>query len=82
MNILHITPHLGGGVGKALSTLCSRSDVGDINHSFLLLEKPEKSDFLDIVLREGCRVFITPSRKDAMDIFCGLIHQYLPFPDK
>ncbi len=60
IKILHVTPHLGAGVGKALSTLVEASNNFNLEHVFLLLEKPEKSQFLDKISKLGCRVYITP----------------------
>ena len=60
MKILHATPHLGGGVGKALSTLVEASLSLHVDHVFLLLEEPEKSQFVDKVIKLGCRIYISP----------------------
>ena len=58
--ILHIMPHLGGGVGKALSTLVSSFMDTDYCHSFLLLEQPNKRQFVDKIIDLGCKVYIQP----------------------
>ena len=42
--ILHICPHLGGGVGRFFANILACDRVND--HLFLLLEPPENSDFL------------------------------------
>jgi hypothetical protein len=60
INILHITPHLGGGVGKALNTLVSSQLKTPYKHSFLLLEQPEKTQFLTPLLTLDCEVAICP----------------------
>lgn len=46
--ILHITPHLGGGAGKALSgiTAYDRHCESDYHHRILILEEPEKDQFI------------------------------------
>ncbi|WDC83278.1 hypothetical protein PL321_10865 [Caloramator sp. mosi_1] len=41
LKILHITPHMGGGVGKVISELITLSKE-NISHKIVLLEKPEK----------------------------------------
>jgi L-malate glycosyltransferase len=61
MRILHITPHLGAGVGKALSTLVTSFAKSKYLHSFILLEKPDKNQFLEIIKDSGCEVYIRPS---------------------
>lgn len=60
MKILHITPHLGGGIGKALMTLALASRQADSRHehSFLLLEPPEKSQFITAIRSAGCSVYV------------------------
>ena len=52
-----MTPHLGGGVGKAISVLVSGASR-DIKHSFIILEKPQKKQFLEIIVDAGCNVQI------------------------
>lgn len=47
MNILHVTAHLGGGAGKAISgmALQGQRQFGD-SHRILLLQEPEKSGYV------------------------------------
>lgn len=62
MKIVHITPHLGGGVGKALSCLIGRAvEVGLVDHAVLCLEEPQKRQAVDAIVAAGCRVMIQPS---------------------
>ncbi len=70
IKVLHITPHLGGGVGKALLELAEAAEVGnpDIQNSFLLLERPEKTQFMDTILRLGCPVNIAPEAEGIADL--------------
>ena len=59
--VLHITTHMGGGVGKALSGVAAyaaRTGAG-WRHRILLLEQPEKMNFIDV-----CRA-------DGVEIICG-----------
>jgi len=60
--VLHIIPHLGGGVGKALQTLAADSAY---EHTFLILEKPEKIQFLEVITSLGCKVFISSDEAQA-----------------
>lgn len=55
LNILHITTHLGGGVGKALSSIVTHEQKFNLKHKhrILLLDDPEKDQFVD-VCRKGC----------------------------
>lgn len=47
--ILHITTHMGGGVGKALAGLCTYAEqkATEYKHKIILLEKPEKTNFIN-----------------------------------
>lgn len=63
MRVLHITAHLGGGVGKVLSGVVAESARrrDDTRHTIACLEVPEKRTFLDRVLSWGGEVLIAPS---------------------
>lgn len=65
VKLLHIMPHLGGGVGKALSTLVAGQLSMPIEHQFLLLERPEKSQFVEIIESLGCVVQVCPDTQAA-----------------
>ncbi len=58
MKVLHITAHLGGGVGKVLSRLVefSAKRQDGVQHTVAILEAPEKLQFVDHVRRHGGRV--------------------------
>lgn len=60
--ILHLTPHLGGGVGKAISSLCLQAmgAPSGMRHSIVCLESPEKAVFLRRILDAGGRVCVAP----------------------
>ncbi len=47
--VLHITAHMGGGVGKVLSGLAVAAQLNksEFQHKMLLLEEPEKVNFVD-----------------------------------
>ena len=63
MQVLHITAHLGGGVGKVLSGLVAQASISDsgVKHLIVCLEQPEKSQFVDRVRRYGIEVIVRPS---------------------
>lgn len=46
MIVLHITVHMGGGIGRALSDIVVATS-SDISHHVILLEQPEKVLFID-----------------------------------
>lgn len=60
--LLHITAHLGGGVGKVLSRLAAESARrGDgWTHVIACLEAPEKSQFVDHAQAHGAEVLVCP----------------------
>jgi glycosyltransferase involved in cell wall biosynthesis len=66
ISVLHITPHLGGGVGKALSGLILQSirASSDIRHVVVCLEEPVKDQFLDKIRCGGCEVIIGPNKEE------------------
>lgn len=58
MKILHITAHMGAGVGKAISGLAI-SDVEN-EHRIILLEEPEKTDHIERCRENGIVIMICP----------------------
>ncbi|MCB1960192.1 MAG: glycosyltransferase family 4 protein [Rhodocyclaceae bacterium] len=62
MKLLHVTAHLGGGVGKVLSRLVEASARrGDgITHTIACLETPQKTAFVDHARRHGASVLCAP----------------------
>lgn len=63
IRILHITAHLGGGVGKALSGLVQQSAISGSGavHSFVTLEAQEKQQFMGVIEKQGAEVVVCPS---------------------
>lgn len=63
MQVLHLTAHVGGGVGKALSGLVAQASVlgPEVRHLIVSLEEPEKSQFVDRVRGYGGEVIVRPS---------------------
>jgi glycosyltransferase involved in cell wall biosynthesis len=64
--VLHITPHLGGGVGKALSGLIEQVKCSPNNfiHKIVCLEKPEKSQFIEKIIDYGCKIVYCPNHNE------------------
>jgi glycosyltransferase involved in cell wall biosynthesis len=64
IKVLHITPHLGGGVGKALSGLITQSMLSnsEVHHVVACLEAPEKYQFVDRIQASGSEVLIAPNQ--------------------
>jgi len=60
MQILHVTAHLGGGVGKAHAALTAAMPF-PARQSFLLLEEPRDRRYADEIERLGRRVDIAAS---------------------
>lgn len=60
-NILHITPHMGGGVGNVISRLAIANDERMI-HRIVLLEEPIKSTFIEKAQEAGIHVAIQPDK--------------------
>lgn len=72
MKVLHITAHLGGGVGKVLSHVVeasARNRCG-VHHTIACLEAPEKTQFVDHVRSHGGDLLICPSL-DELTIRAG-----------
>ena len=55
MKILHIMPHLGGGVGKAHACLCAAMP-DEVEQTFLLLEEPRDRRYADAIVACGATV--------------------------
>lgn len=70
MRVVHLTAHLGGGVGKALATLVqAQANAGiPVQHVFVCLEQPEKSLFLEKIRRSGGVVHVCPTRTELDDL--------------
>ncbi|SEI10123.1 Glycosyl transferases group 1 [Methylobacterium sp. 275MFSha3.1] len=62
MRILHIAPHLGGGVGKAHATVTEAERQGgtSIRRSYLLLEAPRDKTYAERIRANGCELHVTP----------------------
>ncbi len=60
IKILHLTAHLGGGVGKAISGICEHSS-DTVVHTVICLEKPEKDFYIQFLKTINVNVVISPS---------------------
>ncbi len=59
IRIIHITTHMGGGVGHAISDLVIHDTRNQ--HTIILLQKPEKSQYIDLCIKNNIRVFVEDS---------------------
>jgi hypothetical protein len=57
MKILHVTPHLGGGVGKAHAAI-SAALPDAVEQTFVLLEPPRDRRYIDAIEAAGARVIV------------------------
>ncbi len=69
IRVLHITAHLGGGVGKVLSRLVEESarSRDGVRHTIAALEAPEKFQFADHVRAHGGKLLICPSQEELTE---------------
>lgn len=66
INILHITAHLGGGVGTVLSkvALGRKENQSPIEDVFICLEPPEKKETISAMRAGGLEVHVCPDEFD------------------
>ncbi|MCC0034699.1 MAG: glycosyltransferase [Hoeflea sp.] len=67
MKIVHITPHLGGGVGKAHAALCAADSEAAGRH-YVLLEEPRDYRHMDDIRETGAAVTIAPDRRTISEL--------------
>lgn len=60
MKILHVTPHLGGGVGKAHAAL-RNALPGEVEQTYLLLEAPRDRRYVEMIEDGGANVVVAES---------------------
>lgn len=65
MKVVHITAHLGGGVGRVLSGIANfrKTQNVPIHETFICLEHPENKQFVNILRRNGVEIAIQPDRQ-------------------
>jgi glycosyltransferase involved in cell wall biosynthesis len=64
MKVLHITPHLGGGAGKAHAAIAAALPK-EVDQTFLLLESPRDHRFADAIAATGARVVTAAGLDEA-----------------
>lgn len=64
--ILHITPHLGAGAGKAISGIIPA--LGDYENIIVLLEEPSCTVHLRACESNGVKILIAPERKKIIEL--------------
>jgi hypothetical protein len=64
MNILHVTAHLGGGVGKAHAAL-SAAMPSSVQRTYLLLEEPRDRRYADAIAESGAEVRFARGMEDV-----------------
>ena len=70
MKVLHVTPHLGGGVGKAHAAIRGALPK-DVDQTFVLLEAPRDRRYADMIAAGGARIVIA-SRLDEISALARL----------
>ena len=63
MKILHVTPHLGGGVGKAHAAIAAA--LPDVRQTYLLLEAPRDRRYADALAANGAAVLVAETLGDV-----------------
>jgi glycosyltransferase involved in cell wall biosynthesis len=64
MKVLHVAPHLGGGVGKAHAAIQGVLP-GEVERTFVLLEPPRDRRHVDIIANLGGRVVVAGTLDDV-----------------
>jgi L-malate glycosyltransferase len=67
IKLVHVTAHLGGGVGRALSRVAkyrAESKSAVVEERFICLEKPEKLQYIDILRESGITVKIPETQEE------------------
>lgn len=70
MKIFHITPHLGGGVGKAHAALNAVNPAG-CEHHYVLLEEARDHRYVDQICEAGARVSTAQSAEQIYDLMAA-----------
>jgi len=65
IRVVHVTAHLGGGVGRVLSQLARRhqQDGAAVQHLFICLEPPQTSHYVDVLTQCGSSVVVAPDEE-------------------
>ena len=66
--ILHITAHMGGGVGRVLSRIATYSNNNSCyRHKIILLERPEKINFIEECINNNVEVVVESDFNNIID---------------
>lgn len=75
--ILHLTPHMGGGIGKALSGIVEQSIKSNSKfiHNIICLEKPIKLQYINKICEYGRDVIICPTCRQLEELIekCDIV---------
>jgi hypothetical protein len=73
IKIVHVTPHLGGGVGRVLSQVAryNTTHKTGIEDSFLCLEAPEKTQFVTAIQATGSVLTHSRASIQARELVAG-----------
>ncbi len=65
LQVLHVTTHMGGGVGKVLSSIVNytKKNYRQYTHKILVLETPVKTQFINICKEEGVEIILLTDKK-------------------
>ncbi|WP_271629573.1 glycosyltransferase family 4 protein [Caldicellulosiruptor sp. DIB 104C] len=63
LKICHVTPHMGGGVGRVISGLVNLTDY-KIQHKIIVLEQPQKWNFINSAIEAGAKISIFPDSSE------------------
>lgn len=94
MNVLHITAHMGGGAGNAISSMMLQGSMD--SHSLICLQPCEKRQFIDKCIQGGIQATEAPGREEVghkladadcvvlhwwhHPVMCGFLAQFPPIP--
>ncbi|MEM5471642.1 glycosyltransferase [Hoeflea sp. AS60] len=70
MKIVHIAPHLGGGVGKAHAALCE-ADRQAAEREYVLLEEPRDRRYADEIRETGATVTIARDQQQIHELMAA-----------
>lgn len=70
IRLLHISAHLGGGVGRVLSRVASlRHEMQlPVKEQFLCIEPPKDKKYIDALRKAGAEVFVAPDIHGAREL--------------
>ena len=68
IQVVHVTTHLGGGVGKAIFALVSSKSALKTKHQIICLEEPINKIFYEKILKNDVQIHITRDTKKISEI--------------